>query len=169
MSWVGQGEIKIIDEKTNKVLVSNHVPYGSFLSIKDGVKVEKGDQLCYWDPYNAVILSEMNGKIGFEAIEEGITFREVSDEQTGHREKVIVDTKDKSKNPAILVQPSKGDAKSYNIPVGAHLAVENGSSIKSGQILAKIPRTMGKSRDITGVCHGLQNYLKPEILPIQRL
>ena len=144
------GEIKIIDEKTNKVLVSNHVPYGAFLSIKDGIKVEKGDQLCYWDPYNAVILSEMNGKIGFEAIEEGITFREISDEQTGHREKVIVDTKDKSKNPAILVQPSKGDAKSYNIPVGAHLAVEDGSSIKSGQILAKIPRTMGKSRDITG-------------------
>jgi len=144
------GEIKIIDEKTNKVLVSNHVPYGAFLSIKDGVKVEKGDQLCYWDPYNAVILSEMNGAIGFEAIEEGITFREISDEQTGHREKVIVDTKDKSKNPAILVQPAKGEAKSYNIPVGAHLAVEDGSTIKSGQILAKIPRIMGKSRDITG-------------------
>ncbi len=144
------GEIKIVDEKTNKVLVSNHVPYGAFLSIKDGVKVEKGHQLCYWDPYNAVILSEMNGKIGFEAIEEGITFREISDEQTGHREKVIVDTKDKSKNPAILVQPSKGEAKSYNIPVGAHLAVEEDSVIKAGQILAKIPRTMGKSRDITG-------------------
>ena len=144
------GEIKIIDEKSKKVLMSNHVPYGAFLSVKDGAKVEKGDQLCYWDPYNAVILSEMDGKISFDAIEEGITFREVSDEQTGHREKVIVDSKDKSKNPAILVNPSKGDAKSYNIPVGAHLAVEEGSSIKSGQILAKIPRTMGKSRDITG-------------------
>ncbi len=144
------GEIKIVDDKTNKVLVTNHVPYGAFLSIKDGAKVEKGDQLCYWDPYNAVILSEMNGKIGYEAIEDGITFREISDEQTGHREKVIVDTKDKSKNPAILVEPSKGETKSYNIPVGAHLAVEDGSSIKSGQILAKIPRTMGKSRDITG-------------------
>ena len=144
------GEIKIIDEKTNKVLMSNHVPYGAFLSVKNGAKVEKGDQLCYWDPYNAVILSEMDGKIGFDAIEEGITFREVSDEQTGHREKVIVDSKDKSKNPAIIVNPSKGDPKSYNIPVGAHLAVEDGSTIKSGQILAKIPRTMGKSRDITG-------------------
>ncbi len=144
------GEIKIIEEKTNKVLVSNHVPYGAFLSIKDGVKVKKGDQLCYWDPYNAVILSEMNGKVEFEAIEEGITFREVSDEQTGHREKVIVDSKDKSKNPAIIVKPSRGEPKSYNIPVGAHLAIENGDGIKSGQILAKIPRTMGKSRDITG-------------------
>jgi DNA-directed RNA polymerase subunit beta' len=144
------GEIKIIDEKTKKVLMSNHVPYGAFLSVKNGAKVEKGDQLCYWDPYNAVILSEMDGKIGFDAIEEGITFREVSDEQTGHREKVIVDSKDKSKNPAIIVNPSKGDGKSYNIPVGAHLAVEDGSTIKSGQILAKIPRTMGKSRDITG-------------------
>jgi DNA-directed RNA polymerase subunit beta' len=144
------GEIKIIDEKSNKVLVSNHVPYGAFLSVKDGVNVEKGDQLCYWDPYNAVILSEMNGKIDFEAIEEGITFREVSDEQTGHREKVIVDSKDKAKNPAILLQPAKGEGKSYNIPVGAHLAVEEGDTIKAGQILAKIPRTMGKSRDITG-------------------
>ncbi|GJM27553.1 MAG: DNA-directed RNA polymerase subunit beta' [Cyclobacteriaceae bacterium] len=144
------GEIKIVDDKTKKVLMSNHVPYGAFLSVKEGAKVEKGDQLCYWDPYNAVILSEMNGKIGFESIEEGITFREVSDEQTGHREKVIVDSKDKSKNPAIMVEPSKGDGKSYNIPVGAHLAVDEGSKIKSGQILAKIPRTMGKSRDITG-------------------
>lgn len=144
------GEIRIVDEKTGKILMSNHVPYGAFLSVKDGAKVEKGDQLCYWDPYNAVILSEMDGKVSFEAIEEGITFREVSDEQTGHREKVIVDSKDKSKNPAIMVDPSKGEGKSYNIPVGAHLAVENGGKIKSGQILAKIPRTMGKSRDITG-------------------
>ncbi len=144
------GEIKIVEEKTKKVLVSNHVPYGAFLSVKEGAKVEKGDQLCYWDPYNAVILSEMNGKIEFEAIEEGVTFREVSDEQTGHREKVIVDSKDKSKNPALIVKPSKGDEKSYNIPVGAHLAVDHGDSIKSGQILAKIPRIMGKSRDITG-------------------
>jgi len=144
------GEIKIVDEKSKKVLMSNHVPYGAFLSVKEGAKVEKGEQLCYWDPYNAVILSEMDGTISFDSIEEGITFREVSDEQTGHREKVIVDSKDKSKNPAIIVNPAKGDSKSYNIPVGAHLAVEEDGKIKSGQILAKIPRTMGKSRDITG-------------------
>ncbi|MCZ6692695.1 MAG: DNA-directed RNA polymerase subunit beta', partial [Bacteroidetes bacterium] len=144
------GEIKIIDPKTKKVLISNHVPYGAFLNIKEKAKIKKDDQLCNWDPYNAVILSEFDGKISFESIEEGITFREESDEQTGHREKVIVDTKDKTKNPAIVVSHKKGDEKSYNMPVGAHLAVQVGEQIKSGQVLAKIPRMMGKSRDITG-------------------
>src|SRR5690606_15139108 len=115
-------------------------------------KVKKGDELCFWDPYNAVILSEFDGKIEFEAIEEGITFREESDEQTGHREKVIVETKDKSKNPAIIVHSKKKDkeSKTYNIPVGAHLAIENAQEVRPGQILAKIPRAIGKTRDITG-------------------
>jgi DNA-directed RNA polymerase subunit beta' len=144
------GEIKIVDEKTNKVLTSNHVPYGSFLKVKEGSKVEKGDELCNWDPYNAVILSEYDGTIEFDSIEEGITFREEYDEQTGHREKVIVDTKDKTKNPAISIASSNKELKSYNIPVGARLAVDQGAKIKAGQILAKIPRAMGKSRDITG-------------------
>lgn len=144
------GEIKIVDEKSGKTLISNHVPYGAFLKVKDGDKVNKGDELCYWDPYNAVILSEFDGKVEFDAIEEGITFREESDEQTGHREKVIVDTKDKTKNPAIVVRGKGDNLKSYNIPVGAHLSIDNGEVIKSGTILAKIPRTMGKSRDITG-------------------
>src|SRR5690606_20668341 len=94
------GEIKIVDKKTNKTLMSNHVPYGAFLKVKEGDVVAKGDVLCAWDPYNAVIISEFDGTIDFESIEEGVTFREVSDEQTGHREKVIVDTKDKTKNPA---------------------------------------------------------------------
>ena len=110
----------------------------------------KGDQLCKWDPYNAVILSEFDGTIDFESIEEGYTYKEVYDEQTGHREKVITDTKDKTKNPAVVVN-AKDQSKSYNIPVGAHLAVEVGDKVKVGQPLAKIPRTMGKSRDITGV------------------
>ena len=144
------GEIKIIDPKSKKVLISNHVPYGAFLKVKEGQKVKKGEELCYWDPYNAVIMSEMNGKVMFESIEEGITYREESDEQTGHREKVITETKDKSKNPAIVVKPKRGDEKGYNIPVGAHLTVEEGQEIIAGQVLAKIPRTMGKSRDITG-------------------
>ena len=144
------GEIKIIDPKTEKVFISNHVPYGSFLKVKDGQKVTKGEELCNWDPYNAVILSEFDGKIEFEAIVEGVTFREESDEQTGHREKVIVDTKDKTKNPAIIVNSKKGENRTYNIPVGAHLAVETGQEVKPGQILAKIPRAIGKTRDITG-------------------
>ncbi len=144
------GEIRVVEDKTGKVLNTNNVPYGAFLKVKEGDKVEKGDEICFWDPYNAVILSEFEGKIEFDSIEEGITFREEYDEQTGHREKVIIDTKDKTKNPAVVVNPTKGEAKGYNIPVGAHLAVSDGDKIKAGQILAKIPRTMGKSRDITG-------------------
>ncbi len=142
------GEIRIVDAD-KRVLISNNVPYGTFLRVKDGQKVEKGVELCYWDPYNAVILSEYDGEIEFESIIEGITYKEESDEQTGHREKVISDSRDKTKNPAIIVK-GKSDPKSYNIPVGAHLAVEEGNKIKAGQVLAKIPRTMGKSRDITG-------------------
>ncbi len=142
------GEIRILDEE-KRVLISNNVPYGTFLKVKDGQKVEKGEELCYWDPYNAVILSEYDGDIEFESIIEGITYKEESDEQTGHREKVITDTRDKTKNPSIIVK-GKNDTKGYNIPVGAHLAVEEGEKIKAGQVLAKIPRTMGKSRDITG-------------------
>ncbi len=141
------GEIKILNAKKDKVLISNHVPYGAILKVKDGNKVSKGDELCNWDPYNAVIMSEYDGKVSFDAIIEGITYKEESDEQTGHREKVIIDTKDKTKNPAIII----GDGeKSYNIPVGAHLAVEEGDKVKAGQVLAKIPRKTGKSRDITG-------------------
>ncbi len=142
------GEIRILDSE-KRVLISNNVPYGAFLRVKDGQKVEKGEELCYWDPYNAVILSEFDGEIEFEAIIEGITYKEESDEQTGHREKVITETRDKTKNPAIIVK-GKSEPKSYNIPVGAHLAVDQGEKIKAGQVLAKIPRTMGKSRDITG-------------------
>jgi len=143
------GLISIIDPKTKKVLIDNHVPYGAILSVKNGAKVEKGQQLCKWDPYNAVILSEFDGTVGFDAVEEGITYKEEFDEQTGHREKVITDTKDKTKNPAIVVTYKDG-SKSYNIPVGAHLSVDEGDKIKVGQPMAKIPRTMGKSRDITG-------------------
>ncbi len=143
------GEIRILDQEKGRILITNNVPYGTFLQVKDGQKVDKGEQLCYWDPYNAVILSEFDGEIEFEAIIEGITFKEESDEQTGHREKVITDTRDKTKNPSVIVK-GKSDSKGYNMPVGAHLAVEAGEKIKAGQVLAKIPRTMGKSRDITG-------------------
>src|SRR5690606_4950967 len=143
------GEIRILDKEKGRVLISNNVPYGAFLKVKDGQTVEKGDELCFWDPYNAVILSEFDGEIGYEAIIEGITYKEEWDEQTGHREKVITETRDKTKNPAIIVN-GKSETKSYNIPVGAHLAVDEGEKIKAGQVLVKIPRTIGKSRDITG-------------------
>ncbi|MFY0688819.1 MAG: DNA-directed RNA polymerase subunit beta' [Cyclobacteriaceae bacterium] len=143
------GEIKILNDKKDKVLISNHVPYGAILKVKNGGKVKKGDELCNWDPYNAVIMSEYDGTISFDAIIEGVTFKEESDEQTGHREKVIIDTKDKTKNPAIVVNYDDTE-KGYNIPVGAHLAINEGDKVKAGQVLAKIPRKSGKSRDITG-------------------
>ncbi|WP_113924097.1 DNA-directed RNA polymerase subunit beta' [Cognataquiflexum aquatile] len=144
------GEIKINDAKTGKTLVSNHVPYGATLNVKDGQKIAKGDALCKWDPYNAVILSEFDGEVEFDSIIEGVTFKEVADDQTGYREKVIIDTKDKTKNPAVVVNYGSEESKSYNIPVGAHLSVEAGEMVKSGQILVKIPRSVGKTRDITG-------------------
>jgi DNA-directed RNA polymerase subunit beta' len=143
------GEIKINEAKSGKTLVSNHVPYGAVLNVKNGQKITKGESLCTWDPYNAVILSEFDGTVEFESVVEGITYKEVADDQTGFREKVIIETKDRAKNPAIIVN-YKGDSKTYNIPVGAHLAVESGEKVKSGQILVKIPRSVGKTRDITG-------------------
>jgi len=143
------GEIKINEAKSGKTLVSNHVPYGAILNVKNGQKITKGESLCTWDPYNAVILSEFDGTVEFESVVEGITYKEVADDQTGFREKVIIETKDRAKNPAIIVN-YKGDSKTYNIPVGAHLAVESGEKVKAGQILVKIPRSVGKTRDITG-------------------
>ena len=148
------GEMRIIPDgvdlnNTDRVLMTSNIPYGSFLKVKSGDKVQKGQEICYWDPYNAVILTDVDGKVEFDAIEEGITYREEYDEQTGHREKVIIETKDKAKNPSILVG-GKSDSKAFNLPVGAHLVVEDGQKIKAGQIMAKIPRSAGKTRDITG-------------------
>ncbi|BAU55428.1 DNA-directed RNA polymerase subunit beta' [Mucilaginibacter gotjawali] len=145
------GEFRIVEQGTNKIIVTNNIPYGSYLYVKDGSKIAKGDRICSWDPYNAVIISEFAGVAKFEAVLEGITFREESDEQTGHREKVIIDTRDKTKNPVIQVADNKGNViKGYNIPVGAHIAVDEGEKLQTGQVIAKIPRSTGKTRDITG-------------------
>ena len=145
------GEFRIVEEGSNKVIVTNNIPYGSYLYVKDGSKVTKGDRICSWDPYNAVIISEFAGKAAFDAVLEGITFREESDEQTGHREKVVIDTRDKTKNPVIQIADKSGSIiKGYNIPVGAHIAVDEGEKIQTGQVIAKIPRSAGKTRDITG-------------------
>ncbi|WP_419701179.1 DNA-directed RNA polymerase subunit beta' [Mucilaginibacter sp. NFX135] len=145
------GEFRIIEEGSNKVIVTNNIPYGSYLYVKDGSKITRGDRICSWDPYNAVIISEFAGLTQFEAVLDGITFREESDEQTGHREKVIIDTRDKTKNPVIQITDTKGNIiKGYNIPVGAHIAVEEGEKLQTGQVIAKIPRSTGKTRDITG-------------------
>jgi DNA-directed RNA polymerase subunit beta' len=144
-------EIRIIDKNTKIPLTTHAIAYGSRLYVKDGAEVKRGDLICEWDPYNAVIISESAGKIGFEAVLEGITYREESDEQTGYREKVIIETRDKTKNPGIKILSSKKDVlKSYNLPVGAHIMVNEGDSVQTGEILVKIPRAVGKSGDITG-------------------
>ena len=144
------GEFRITEPGSNKVIVTNNIPYGSYLYVKDGSMIKRGDRICSWDPYNAVIISEFAGTARFEAVLEGITFREESDEQTGHREKVIIDTRDKTKNPVIQVTDKGNLIKGYNIPVGAHIAVDEGEKLQTGQVIAKIPRSTGKTRDITG-------------------
>ncbi len=141
------GEMRIVNDE-GIVLVTSEIPYGSTLKVKNGQKLKKGTEICSWDPFNAVIISEATGTIRFESMIESITYREEVDEQSGLREKVIIETKDKSKLPAIIVEGK--DNKTYNVPVGSHLMVSDGDSIQSGQILVKIPRVMGRSRDITG-------------------
>ena len=143
-------EMRISDVNTGIVLTTGNVPYGSILFVKNGETVKKGQTICEWDPYNAVIVSEFGGKIEFEHIEEGITFREESDEQTGFREKVIIETKDKTKNPSMRIMSGSDVLKTYNIPVAAHIVIDDGQKIEAGQILVKIPRAVGKSGDITG-------------------
>jgi len=144
-------ELRVVDKNTGIVLTTHTIPYGSKLYIKDGTKVKKGDLICEWDPYNALIISEAAGKVGFDNVIDGITFREESDEQTGFKEKVIVESRDRTKNPLIRILDNKGElVKNYNLPVGAHIAVNEGDKVIAGEVLVKIPRAVGKSGDITG-------------------
>ncbi len=145
-------EMRIIDNNTGIVLTTSNIPYGAYLYAKSGQNVKKGDMICNWDAYNAVIISELAGSLAFESIEESVTFREQIDEQTGFTEKVIVESRDKRKNPTIkIIDPkSKEEVKSYSLPVGAHIVVNEGQKIEAGDILVKIPRSSGKGGDITG-------------------
>ncbi len=142
------GELRIMDEKNDRLLITNNIPYGSILSIKNGQPIKKGDLICSWDPFNNVIVSEHAGVVAFDSILDGVTFREQVDDQTGHREKVVIETKDKSKIPAIYVEGK--EKKYYNLPVGSHIVIEEGLEVTPGTVLAKIPRVLGKLRDITG-------------------
>ncbi len=145
------GELRILDATTKTPLATHHVPYGSQLYVKNKAKVNAGELLCEWDPYNALILTDINGKIDYENIDEGFTFREETDEQTGFKEKVIIDSRDKTRNPVIkIMSGSKEVVRAYNIPVGAHIVVNKGQAVKAGDIIAKIPRASGKTGDITG-------------------
>lgn len=144
-------EMRIVDLNTGITLSTHTIPYGSKLYINNEDTVKKGQLICEWDPWNAVIISEVAGKVAFDSLIKDVTFREESDEQTGYREKVIIDSRDKTKNPAIKITDEKGEvARLYNIPVSSHVIVDEGSTVLAGEILVKIPRAMGKSGDITG-------------------
>jgi len=142
------GEVRIIDVKNDRLLITNNVPYGATLSVKDGQQVKKGDVICTWDPFNNVIVAEIAGQIKTENVIEGVTFREEADEQTGHREKVVIETKDKTKIPTLIVEGK--EVKTYNLPVGSHIVVDETEDVRAGQVLVKIPRTLRMQRDITG-------------------
>src|SRR5690554_4259706 len=144
-------ELKIIDKKTGLAAMTANIPYGAEMVTETNVDIKKGDVICKWDPYNAVIISEYNGIIEFDNVLEGITYREEVDEQTGFTEKVITETRDKKKNPTIVIKNKKGEVlKSYPIPVNAHVSVKEGEEIQQGYSLVKIPRVGGKGGDITG-------------------
>lgn len=142
------GEVRIMDVKNDRLLITNNIPYGATLNVKDGQQVTKGEVICTWDPFNNVIVAEIQGTVKMESVIEGVTYREESDEQTGHREKVVIDTKDKTKIPSLLVEGK--EIKSYNLPVGSHIVVDEEEDVRAGQVLVKIPRVLGKLRDITG-------------------
>ncbi|HOO18804.1 MAG TPA: DNA-directed RNA polymerase subunit beta', partial [Paludibacteraceae bacterium] len=144
-------EMRIIDPKTGIVLSTHNIPYGSKLYVKNGDLGTKGQLICEWDPFNAVIISENEGIIKFEDLIENVTFKMETDEATGLREKIIIESKDKNKIPTAYIVDENGNIlRTYNLPVGAHIVFENGDKIKAGQILVKIPRAIGKTGDITG-------------------
>ena len=144
-------ELKLIDKKTGITLSTNNIPYGSTIFVKDGQALKTGDVVCQWDPYNGVIISEFAGKVTYENIEQGITYQVEIDEQTGFQEKVISESRNKKLIPTLHIEGAKGEVmRSYNLPVGAHLMIDDGEKINVGKILVKIPRKSAKSGDITG-------------------
>jgi DNA-directed RNA polymerase subunit beta' len=144
-------EMRIVDKNTRMVLTSQNIPYGANLYFLSGQEVESGDMICEWDPYNAVIISDVTGKIVFNQMIEGVTYRTDSDEQTGYYEKVITESKDKTKNPSLSILAEGGEIlRSFDMPVGAHIVISENQDIVAGRIIAKIPRAVGKSGDITG-------------------
>ena len=144
-------EIKIIDPNTGLTLSNNNVPYGSYLYVKNKKKIKKDTLICEWDPYNGVIISDFAGKISYENIDQGMTYEVEIDEQTGFQEKVIIESRNKKLIPTLHVKNSKSEIiRSYNLPVGAHLVVNDGEKIDLGKILVKIPRKSAKTGDITG-------------------
>ena len=144
-------EVRIVDENTGITYSQYDVPYGSILYKKEGETVKKGDLICEWDAYNAITIIETAGKIHYDNMIEGVTYREEADDISLNRDKVIIESRDKSKNPTIVIVDENGEhLKHYNLPVGAHVMVEDGADAKVGDIIIKIPRAIGKASDITG-------------------
>ena len=144
-------EIKVLDADSGIVLSSNVIPYGSSIFVKNNKKIKKDDVICSWDPYNGVIISEFGGKVEYENIEQGITYQVEIDEQTGFKQKVISESRNKKLIPTLLINDSKGkNVRTYNLPVGAQIIVDDGEKVEQGKILVKIPRKSAKSGDITG-------------------
>ena len=144
-------EVRFVDVNTGIVLSTHNVPYGSTLYVSDGDLVEKGKLIAKWDPFNAVIITEATGKIEFEDVIENVTYKVESDEATGLREIIIIESKDKTKVPTAHILTEDGDLiRTYNLPVGGHVIIENGQKVKAGEVIVKIPRAVGKAGDITG-------------------
>ena len=145
------GEVKVVDEKTGIAVQTSNIPYGSSLRVKHGQKVAKGEEICSWDPYNAVIVAETSGIIAYQDIVQGVTYKVEIDEQTGFQDKVISDSRNKKLVPTLQIRDKKGvELKHYTLPLGAHLMVNDGEDIKAGKVLVKIPRKGAKAGDITG-------------------
>ncbi|MEG2593328.1 MAG: DNA-directed RNA polymerase subunit beta' [Bacteroides sp.] len=144
-------EVRFVDVNTGIVLSTHNVPYGSTLYVSDGEVVEKGKLIAKWDPFNAVIITEATGKIEFEGVIENVTYKVESDETTGLREIIIIESKDKTKLPALHILAEDGGLiRTYNLPVGGHVVIDNGQKVKAGEVIVKIPRAVGKAGDITG-------------------
>jgi DNA-directed RNA polymerase subunit beta' len=145
------GEMRLIDVKTGRTVMTNNIPYGGSLKVKNGAKLKKGDEIVQWDPYNAVIIAETAGKIAYKDIIQGTTYKVEIDEQTGFQDKVISENRNRKLIPTIQVMDTDGnELKNYTLPVGAHLMVEEGEEITAGKILVKIARKSAKAGDITG-------------------
>ncbi|MCI5776608.1 MAG: DNA-directed RNA polymerase subunit beta' [Bacteroidales bacterium] len=143
-------ELRIVDKNTGHDLIRHQLHYASKLFVKPGQEVKKGDDLCEWDPYNAQIITEKSGVVKFDNMEEGVTYKLESDEQTGFSEMVIIESHDKTRSPSLNIMDGDEIIKTYNLPVGAHVSTEDGMEIKAGETIAKMPRAVGKAGDITG-------------------
>jgi len=144
-------EVRFVDVNTGIALSTHTVPYGSTLYVNDGDQVEKGKLIARWDPFNAVVITESAGKVEFKNVVENVTFNVEVDESTGLREYIIIESKDKTKVPEAHILDENGEIiRTYNLPVGGHVVVEDGQQVKAGEVIVKIPRAVSKAGDITG-------------------